>query len=86
MLLYSLSPGAYDGLRRLAQDPRWCPDYDRILRYIDVVVCAREAALLGDEPTTHPADSADWIQLAILDTELSVSNSVHLGPVLIKKL
>ena len=85
MLLYSLSPGAYDGLRRLAQDPRWCPDYDRILRYLEVVVCAREAALLGDEPTTH-ADSSDWIQLAILDTKLPVSNSIRIGPVLIKNL
>jgi hypothetical protein len=68
MLLYSLSPGAYDGLRRLAQDSRWCPDYERILRYLEVVVSRKEAAKLTAASITHPSLPLDWKQVAFLET------------------
>jgi hypothetical protein len=47
MMVYSLSPAAYSGLLELADNSTWCGDYDRILRYLDVVEAATEAQRLS---------------------------------------
>jgi hypothetical protein len=83
MVLYSMSPRAYQGLMELAKNPRWCSDYARILRYLDVVVLAKEAALLGNESESLPADHATWTKVAFVETQGATSA----GPAtVIKKL
>ena len=87
MTVYSLSPDAYQGLINLARDSRWCSDYARLLRYLDVVVSLNEATLLGsDQSPSLPADRSAWIQIAFLDTRISLPDSVLTAPVVIKKL
>jgi hypothetical protein len=69
MVLYSMSPRAYEGLMNLARDPHWCADYARILRYLDVVVSLKEAALVGEESGMPPADHATWTRVAFVETQ-----------------
>jgi hypothetical protein len=84
--LYSLSPSAYRGLIDLAKDPRWCPDYSRLLRYLDVAVSLKEAALLEDGTTDDSPEHISWTQIAFLDDQLAVP-AKRLGPLeVIKKL
>ncbi len=67
MVVYSLSPGAYQGLLEVAQHPHFCRDYDRIHRYLEVVVAAREAVLVPGDPSAAPDSCMGWKLFAFLE-------------------
>ena len=72
MVQYSMSPGAYDGLLRLAKDPHWCPDFARILRYLDVAVSMKEAVLVGAVTGSLPAERKNWTTIAFVEAVVTV--------------
>lgn len=64
MLVYSLSPRAYEGLVELAQDSVWCRDYSRILRYLEATVTSKEAMQMSHDGTPN---SLGWREIAFLE-------------------
>ena len=82
-----MSPSAYEGLIKLANDRRWCSDYSRILRYLEVLVSRNEAVLHENETASLPADHPTWTQIAFVDDQVAVPSPPRPRfPVIIKKL
>jgi hypothetical protein len=71
---------------KLANDRRWCSDYARILRYLDVVVSLNEAVLHENETASLPADHPTWTQVAFLDDQVAVPSPPRRPLAVIKKL
>jgi hypothetical protein len=66
MMVYALSPAAYSGLLKLAGNSTWCGDYDRILRYLDVVEAATEAQRISVSPKMIVEQLAGWQLVSFL--------------------
>jgi hypothetical protein len=82
-----MSPSAYDGLIKLANDRLWCSDYARILRYLDVAVSMKEAVLHENDKAGLPADHPTWTQIAFMDDQVVAVPSPPRRPFpVIKKL
>jgi hypothetical protein len=67
-----MSPSAYEGLIKLANDRRWCSDYARILRYMEVLVSLEEAVLHENETASLPDAHPTWTQIAFMDDQVAV--------------
>jgi hypothetical protein len=86
VILYSMSPSAYEGLITLANDRRWCSDYARILRYLEVLVSLNEAVLHETETASLPANHPTWTQIAFMDDQIAAPAKRLVALAVIKKL
>jgi hypothetical protein len=74
MMLYALSPGAYEGLLNLTKDSQWCSDYERVLRYLEVVVSMQQAKLVEKGAERFAPPGVNWKEVAVMEVtdELSI--------------
>ena len=66
MKTYFLSPPAYESLGRLVTNAQWDADFDRCLRFLDVVVEYGEAVMLRENEGATVYEERGWVPLGVV--------------------